>query len=55
LKFANGNDWYDSEGASANYNCAAYVTNSWCVQHGDSYKNEHTANEACCGCDGGDR
>merc|ERR1712166_533500 len=51
----NGSSWHDIDGAR--YSCAWYVNGfgSRCNTYGDSYaKDDLTANQACCGCGGGE-
>merc|ERR1712166_1499752 len=51
----NGSPWHDIDGAR--YSCAWYVNGfgSRCNSYGNSYaKDDLTANQACCGCGGGE-
>lgn len=48
----NGQAWNDADGTM--YNCQWYETTlDACRNHGDSFRNTYTANEACCACGGG--
>lgn len=44
--------WFDVDGP--HYDCAWYGQGTRCIEYGDLYEREYSANDACCACGGGD-